>query len=55
MFGDTGDELEELLERKARFCLATGIQPSEYDAMTEHELEVFTAEFNRILEERRHG
>lgn len=31
---------EELI-RKARFCLALGIAPSEYDAMTDEEIDAF--------------
>lgn len=38
---------EEELVRKAEFCLATGIAPSEYDAMTEDELAVFIEVYNR--------
>lgn len=31
----------DLIRAKAEFCLRTGIQPSEYDAMTDDEIEVF--------------
>lgn len=38
---------EEAIVRKAKFCLSTGIAPSEYDAMTDLEVEIFTEEHNR--------
>lgn len=36
-------------QRKAAFCLATGVQPSEYDAMTVLEIGAFTEEHNRRI------
>jgi hypothetical protein len=47
-FDAGGDDWREQLEEKAEFCLATGIQPSEYDAMTDDEREVFIETWNRI-------
>lgn len=38
----------ELLRAKAEFCLRNRIQPSEYDAMTDDEIEVFTEVANEI-------
>lgn len=35
------------LKAKARFCLATGIAPSEYDQMTDDEVDAFIEEANR--------
>lgn len=35
-------------ERKAHFCLALGIAPSEYDALTETEVAAFIREHNRL-------
>lgn len=43
-----GDPYRDQLEEKAEFCLSTGIQPSEYDAMTDDEREVFIETWNRI-------
>lgn len=31
----------EQADRKARFCLATGVAPSEYDRLTQWEIEAF--------------
>lgn len=39
---------QELLREKAEFCLTTGVQPSEYDNMTDDEREAFITEANRI-------
>lgn len=33
--------LQEQAEDKAAFCLATGVQPSEYDALTQVEINAF--------------
>lgn len=43
-----GESLRDLLEEKAEFCLSTGIAPSEYDAFTDEEREVFIETWNRI-------
>lgn len=40
----------ELLRAKAEFCLRTGIQPSEYDAMTDDERDVFIEVANEMGE-----
>lgn len=41
-------ETEALLEDKARFCLLTGVQPSEFDAMTDEEIQAFVDAHNAI-------
>lgn len=38
---------EQLLREKAEFCLTTGVQPSEYDNMTDDERAAFIEEANR--------
>lgn len=40
------DDLEDAIRRKAEFCLNTGIAPSEYDAMTDLEVDLFTEVHN---------
>lgn len=47
-WGAGSDAWRDQLEEKAEFCLSTGIQPSEYDAMTDDEREVFIETWNRI-------
>ena len=37
----------EHAKQKAQFCLATGVQPSEYDELTQIEINAFIAEANR--------
>lgn len=44
MFGDDGKSFEQ---EKAEFCLATGVQPSEYDNLTDDEREAFIAIVNK--------
>lgn len=48
---DPAEEYIELLEaqakEKAQFCLATGVQPSEYDELTQYEINAFIKEANR--------
>lgn len=44
---------DELLREKAEFCLSTGIAPSEYDAMTDREREMFITTWNRITRQRK--
>lgn len=39
---------EDAAREKARFCLRTGVQPSEYDAMTETEVAAFVEEHNEL-------
>lgn len=41
------DVLKERAKEKAKFCLATGVQPSEYDELTQIEINAFIAEANR--------
>lgn len=41
-------ETENALYDRAKFCLATGIQPSEYDAMSDAELEAFVDAYNDL-------
>lgn len=46
------DELRHALmiehaKQKAQFCLATGVQPSEYEELTQIEINEFIAEANR--------
>lgn len=55
--GDLGaeDDVLDQLEEKAEFCLSTGIQPSEYDAFTDDEREVFVKTWNRIVRKRNSG
>lgn len=52
-FDTGGDAYRRQLEEKAEFCLATGIAPSEYDAFTDDEREVFIDTFNRIQAKRK--
>lgn len=47
-----GNDPDELIREKAEFCLATGVQPSEYDAMTDREREVFIETWNEIVRKR---
>ncbi len=42
---------DEQLERRAEVCLRTGLAPSEYDRMTDHEINVWIAVHNRLTEE----
>lgn len=42
-----GDLLREHAKQKAQFCLATGISPSEYEELTQIEINAFIAEANR--------
>lgn len=42
------DELEACAYEKAEFCLATGIAPSEYDNLTQVEVEAFIKVFNKM-------
>lgn len=46
----TEDGYAAELERKANFCLVLGIAPSEYDALTEDEVEAFLAEHERLTQ-----
>lgn len=45
-------EYLERLEAKAEFCLVTGVQPSEYDAMTDDEVEAFAEAYERLHKDR---
>lgn len=49
---DVGEEYLEALEDKARFCLITGIAPSEYDLLTDDERETFVRVANDLAEDR---
>lgn len=40
--------LDADLRRKAEFCLLTGVQPSEYDAMTDDEVDAFIEVANEL-------
>ncbi len=46
------EEYLEALEDKARFCLITGVAPSEYDRLTDDERDAFTRIANDLAEER---
>lgn len=41
------DVAEQQAKDKAVFCIATGVQPSEYDNLTIIEIEAFIVEVNR--------
>lgn len=41
------DMLRDQAASKAKFCLATGVAPSEYDNLTQIEIEEFVKEANR--------
>lgn len=41
-------EAEDERYDKAVFCLRTGIQPSEYDALTDEDLDAFVKAFNDL-------
>ena len=43
----------ELAEDKANFCLNTGVQPSEYDALTGVETEAFIKVHNKNVKKNR--
>jgi hypothetical protein len=51
-FYDEQDELAETLdqqaEKKAEFCLVTGIAPSEYEELTIREIEAFVRVYKRL-------
>lgn len=49
---DAGEQLEDLIREKAEFCLSTGIQPSEYDAFTDQERNIFVETWNAIVRRR---
>lgn len=42
------DDRADHYRRKAAFCLRTGVQPSEYDQMSDEELEAFIDEADRL-------
>lgn len=42
---------KERAEEKAAFCLATGVAPSEYDNLTQYEINAFIKEANRRAKE----
>lgn len=48
-------ELENLIREKAEFCLSTGIQPSEYDAFTDQERNIFVETWNAIVRRNNRG
>lgn len=41
------DVLKDQASEKAKFCLATGVQPSEYDNLTQYEINAFVTEANK--------
>lgn len=45
--GLLNDVIMQQAKDKASFCLATGVQPSEYDELTQIEINAFIAEANR--------
>ena len=55
MFGplDARAEVADALAFKAEFCLKTGIPPSEFDGLTDQEVDAFTEAFNRLARERK--
>lgn len=55
MFGhlDARTEVADAQEFKAEFCLKTGMAPSEFDALTDQELDAFVEAFNRLARERK--
>lgn len=46
-YEDIREIAKERARDKASFCLATGIAPSEYDNLTQYEIEAFVREANR--------
>lgn len=42
------DLVKTQAQLKAEFCLRTGVAPSEYDNLTQIEIEAFVKEFNRM-------
>lgn len=46
------EAMQESARKKAEFCLATGVQPSEYDELTMIEIEEFIKAANRRNKER---
>lgn len=46
-YGDPEQIAEEQAKDKARFCLATGVPPSEYDNLTQIEINAFIEEANK--------
>lgn len=45
---DADQDLEDWTYDKAMFCLKTGVQPSEYDNLTDDELVSFVEAFNKL-------
>lgn len=45
---ESEDAYEEALHAKAMFCLVTGIAPSEYDGLTDDELDAFIEAHNDL-------
>lgn len=43
---------EERAQRKAEFCLATGVQPSEYEVLTGYEVAAFIEAHNKASKTR---
>lgn len=41
------DLLKEQAKQKAEFCLRMGVAPSEYDNLTQYEIEAFIKEYNK--------
>lgn len=48
---DAGEVWDQLID-KAEFCLATGVQPSEYDQLTDDERAAFVEVANKRAEKR---
>jgi len=47
-YAPTPEEVRRVQAKaKAEFCLATGVQPSEYDGLTQYEIEAFIEQHNR--------
>lgn len=48
-------ELEQAAKAKLKLLLVLGLQPSEYDGLTQRELELFEAQADHILTHRQGG
>lgn len=51
-YADPREIAREQAVAKAEFCLATGIAPSEYDQLTQHEIKAFVDQANRNAKKR---
>lgn len=46
-WSDLAEILRDQAKAKAEFCLATGVQPSEYDGLSQIEIDAFVKQANK--------